>query len=191
MRPVPTPLLHLRHGLLALCLSAGSAAWASPASEDPLKDWLQSQGLVSRALEAGQQAGQAASGLVVTAMGYLGVPYRLGGNTFESGLDCSGFVRAIYEQTVGLVLPRRAAEQAQATREIAKEELQPGDLVFFNTLRRAYSHVGIYVGDNKFIHSPRPGAHVRVEDMGVNYWRTRFDGARRVDALDHPVPPQL
>ena len=113
-------------------------------------------------------------------MGFLGVPYRRGGNSAESGFDCSGFVKAIYEQTIGLVLPRSAAQQAAATQTIDKSELRPGDLVFFNTMRRAFSHVGIYVGNGKFIHSPKPGAEVRVEDMGLAYWARRYDGARRV-----------
>jgi cell wall-associated NlpC family hydrolase len=113
-------------------------------------------------------------------MGFLGVPYRRGGNSVETGFDCSGFVKAMYQQSLGLILPRRANEQAAATQKIDRQELQPGDLVFFNTLRRAFSHVGIYIGDNKFIHSPKPGAQVRVEDMAVPYWATRFDGARRV-----------
>lgn len=120
------------------------------------------------------------SELVVTAMGALGVPYHRGGNSYESGFDCSGFVRAVYEQTFGLMLPRQAAQQAAATQVIERSELQPGDLVFFNTLRRRFSHVGIYVGDYKFIHSPKPGAAVRIEDLRVGYWNRRFDGARRV-----------
>ena len=124
--------------------------------------------------------GQGASNLVLTAMGVLGVPYRRGGNSLDTGFDCSGFVKAMYEQTVGLILPRRANEQAAATQKIDRKELQPGDLVFFNTLRRAFSHVGIYIGDGKFIHSPKPGAQVRVEDMSGPYWAPRFDGARRV-----------
>ncbi len=121
-----------------------------------------------------------ASDLVGNAMGFLGVRYKRGGNSAETGFDCSGFVRAIYEQTVGLLLPRRADQQAASTTVIDKKELQPGDLVFFNTMRRTFSHVGIYVGDNKFIHSPRSGSEIRVEDMRVSYWQRRFDGARRV-----------
>jgi cell wall-associated NlpC family hydrolase len=117
-----------------------------------------------------------ASNLVFNAMGFLGVPYKRGGNSADTGFDCSGFVRAIYEQTVGLLLPRRADQQAAATQIIDKKELQPGDLVFFNTMRRSFSHVG----DNKFIHAPRSGAEIRVEDMGVAYWARRFNGARRV-----------
>jgi cell wall-associated NlpC family hydrolase len=131
-----------------------------------------------------------ASALVVGALGFLGVPYRRGGNTAESGFDCSGFVRAIYQQTAGLLLPRRAAEQAAATETIDKNELKPGDLVFFNTMRRAFSHVGIYVGNGKFIHAPKPGGEVRVEDMGASYWAKRFDGARRVPADASASVPQ-
>lgn len=121
------------------------------------------------------------SDLVLTAMGFLGVPYKRGGNTEYTGFDCSGFVRATYERTLGLVLPRRAEEQAKATTTIRKEELRPGDLVFFNTMRRTFSHVGIYVGEGKFIHAPRAGAKVRVEDMRQAYWTKRFNGARRVE----------
>ncbi|MEY4711119.1 MAG: hypothetical protein RIS88_569, partial [Pseudomonadota bacterium] len=128
------------------------------------------------------------SELVVHAMGFLGVPYRLGGDSAETGFDCSGFVRAIYEQTVGLVLPRTADDQAAATQVIERQDLKPGDLVFFNTMRRAFSHVGIYVGEGKFIHSPKPGAEVRVEDMGGSYWRRRFDGARRVLGVTDASP---
>ncbi len=125
-----------------------------------------------------------ASDVISSAMGFLGVPYKRGGNSVETGLDCSGFVVALYQQVLGLVLPRTAVEQAQATRKIELTELQPGDLVFFNTMRRAFSHVGVYMGDGKFIHSPRAGGQIRVEDMGTQYWKTRFNGARRVESLE-------
>lgn len=126
--------------------------------------------------------GGKASELVMQAMGLLGVPYRSGGTSEEKGFDCSGFVRYMYEKSVGLVLPRRAEEQAKVTVEISRSELKPGDLVFFNTLKRTFSHVGIYVGDGKFIHAPRPGKAVRVDDMREAYWQQRFNGARRVQA---------
>ena len=178
--------------LSLLLLAAACGAQAAPiASDDDMGRFMSEKRLVDRLEEVRVQMGERvsegasrvahrASDLVVTAMGFLGVPYRRGGNSIETGFDCSGFVKAIYEQTVGLILPRRANEQAAATQKIDRTELQPGDLVFFNTLRRTFSHVGIYIGDNKFIHSPKPGAQVRVEDMGVPYWSTRFDGARRV-----------
>jgi cell wall-associated NlpC family hydrolase len=126
--------------------------------------------------------GGKASELVMQAMGLLGVPYRSGGTSEEKGFDCSGFVRYMYEKSVGLVLPRRAEEQAKVTEEISLSELKPGDLVFFNTLKRTFSHVGIYVGDGKFIHAPRPGKAVRVDDIREAYWQQRFNGARRVQA---------
>lgn len=177
---------------LLLVVTATGAQAAPPASaEDDIGRFMAEKRLVDRLEEVRATVGERvsegasrvahrASDLVVTAMGFLGVPYRRGGTSVETGFDCSGFVRAIYEQTVGMILPRRANEQAAATQKIDRKELQPGDLVFFNTLRRTFSHVGIYIGDNKFIHSPKPGAQVRVEDMGVPYWSTRFDGARRV-----------
>lgn len=118
--------------------------------------------------------------LVDIAKTFLGVPYKFGGNTSE-GLDCSALVKLVYEKATGVVLPRVAAAQANWTRKIAKIDLKPGDLVFFNTTKIKYSHVGIYVGDNKFIHAPRTGAKVRVENMAQEYWEKRFNGAHRVD----------
>lgn len=186
---------------LLLLVAAAQAQAAPPASaEDDIGRFMAEKRLVDRLEDVRATVGERvasgastvahrASDLVVTAMGFLGVPYRRGGNSAETGFDCSGFVKAMYEQTVGMVLPRRANEQAAATQQIDRRDLQPGDLVFFNTLRRTFSHVGIYIGDNKFIHSPKPGAQVRVEDMGVRYWSTRFDGARRVLAATPPDAP--
>ena len=169
--------------LIAFAALVASHAHAVPAnSGDEMDKLLADKGLLTQIDNVGKTVRLKASELVVNAMGFLGVPYRRGGNTAESGFDCSGFVRAMYEQSVGLLLPRRAEQQAAATQRIEKTELQPGDLVFFNTLQRAFSHVGIYVGDGKFIHSPKPGAQVRVESMGISYWASRFDGARRVAA---------
>lgn len=184
----------------ALLLAASGAQAAPPASaEDDMGRFMAEKRLVDRLEEVRvtvgekmtERAGTVAhrtSELVVSAMGFIGVPYRRGGNSFETGFDCSGFVKAIYEQAAGLVLPRRANEQAAATQQVDRRDLQPGDLVFFNTMRRTFSHVGIYIGDNKFIHSPKPGAQVRVEDMGVAYWSRRFDGARRVLTAPPPNP---
>nr|WP_310269977.1 C40 family peptidase [Roseateles saccharophilus] len=124
-----------------------------------------------------------ASDLVLSAMNFLGVRYTRGGNSIENGFDCSGFTRHIFEMSVGLVLPRRADEQAKdnSLLPIGQSELKPGDLVFFNTMKRTFSHVGIYVGEGKFIHAPRTGSAVRVEDMRDSYWAKRFTGARRAD----------
>jgi cell wall-associated NlpC family hydrolase len=126
-----------------------------------------------------------ASDMVLTAMNFLGVRYKRGGNSADSGFDCSGFTRQVFESSLGLILPRRADEQAHAPGlvTVKRDELQPGDLVFFNTLRRTFSHVGIYIGDGKFIHAPRPGGEVRVEDMRFVYWAKRFTGARRAEPV--------
>jgi len=173
--------------LIALLFAASAQASPSGATDD-MDKFLIDKGLLARIDQVRQSVGLKASELVFTAMGFLGVPYRHGGNTAETGFDCSGFVRAMYQQTVGLILPRKAEQQAAATQTIQRADLQPGDLVFFNTLRRAFSHVGIYIGDGKFIHSPKPGAQVRVEDMGVAYWNHRFDGARRVQTAAPNTP---
>ena len=147
---------------------------------------LADRGLIStlstRLHNAKDNVSDRASNLVSSAMGLLGVPYRYGGSNAETGLDCSGLVRLVYEQSLGKILPRRAAEQAAATEEIDRNDLKPGDLVFFNTMKRAFSHVGIYVGEGKFIHAPRSGSQVRIEDMRMSYWTARFNGARRVPA---------
>lgn len=159
---------------------------AAPNDQEPdeMVRVLEERGVMARLGSQLQQArsdmGERASDLVVRAMGFLGVPYRYGGNSVDTGFDCSGLVRAVYEQSFGKILPRRADQQAAATEVIDRSDLKPGDLVFFNTMRRAFSHVGIYLGEGKFIHAPRAGGAVRVEDMRVAYWRTRFNGARRV-----------
>jgi len=130
-----------------------------------------------------QQLRDAASDAVLAAMNFIGTPYRRGGSTAEQGFDCSGFTRHVFELSLGRVLPRRADEQAR-DRELLtvdRSELRPGDLVFFNTLRRAFSHVGIYIGDGRFIHAPRSGASVRIEDMRAAYWARRYNGARRAE----------
>jgi hypothetical protein len=179
--------------LLALLLSLFSTTvcQAGPLeATDDMGRLLTDGNLLGRIGEAGNRVEAKASQLVVGALGFLGVPYRRGGSSVEAGFDCSGFVRAIYQQTAGLLLPRKASEQAAATEKIDKTELKPGDLVFFNTMRRAFSHVGIYVGNGKFIHAPKPGGEVRVEDMGVSYWAKRFDGARRVPVDASANEPQ-
>lgn len=124
-----------------------------------------------------------AAEMVYTAMNFLGVRYRWGGESAESGFDCSGFTRQVFERSIGLLLPRRAEEQARAPglMKVVWADLKPGDLVFFNTLRRTFSHVGIYVGDGKFIHAPHTGANVRVDNLTNHYWARRFTGGRRAE----------
>ena len=172
-----------------MALALGAQADPAPAGDKVLQ-FLHDKGLVPVAQEAQQAMRQArdvatelASDLISTAMNFLGVPYRRGGSSADDGFDCSGFTRHIFASTLGLVLPRRAEQQArdQNLSTIKRDELRPGDLVFFNTMKRAFSHVGIYMGEGKFIHAPRSGGQVRIEDMRQAYWTTRFNGARRVE----------
>jgi cell wall-associated NlpC family hydrolase len=176
----------LKRTLLILCCVASAHAAPSNNAADDIERYLAERGIVAQMDQMRQSVGDTASDLVGNAMTFLGVPYRRGGSSAATGFDCSGFVRSMFEQTVGKVLPRRASEQAAVTEKIDKQDLKPGDLVFFNTMRQTFSHVGIYVGDNKFIHSPRTGKSVRVEDMRDAYWERRFTGARRVPATGNP-----
>ena len=179
---------------LSLLLMAAGAAHGAPDAPpgDAVLHLLKDKGLLpdtsqlAAQMDASpmvQQVRDTATDLVLSAMNFLGVRYRRGGNTAEQGFDCSGFTRYVFENSVGLVLPRRADQQAKEAglKPIPQDDLRPGDLVFFNTMRHAFSHVGIYLGDGKFIHAPRAGAEVRVEDMRQAYWLKRFNGARRAD----------
>jgi cell wall-associated NlpC family hydrolase len=171
--------------------AAQPAATPTPAkapSQDAVTRFLSERGLLNSVEQGGSSrllasVRDTASDLVLSAMNFLGVRYTRGGNSVENGFDCSGFTRHIFEMSVGLVLPRRADEQAKDSSLLAirQDELKPGDLVFFNTMKRTFSHVGIYVGEGKFIHAPRTGSAVRVEDMRDSYWAKRFTGARRAD----------
>lgn len=118
--------------------------------------------------------------LVDRSLNFLGVPYRMGGTSPLTGFDCSGFVGKVFADALGFGMPRTAAEMAQMGEQVTLNELKPGDLVFFNTMRRTFSHVGIYLGNNQFVHAPSTGGVVRVEDMRISYWAARYDGARRV-----------
>lgn len=120
--------------------------------------------------------------VLVNALSLTGIKYARGGNTPETGFDCSGFVRYVFKQAASLTLPHSALAISQIGKTVPKNDLQPGDLVFFNTMRNTFSHVGIYLGNNRFIHSPSAGGKVRVENMQDGYWSTRFSGAQRIDA---------
>ena len=181
MRDLPLKPTLARNLLIALALAAAATlSVAGPASED--------QDPITRLLAEKAWAG--GENMVVKAMNFLGVPYRRGGSDESSGFDCSGFTRHIVEASIGTLLPRRVDDQAKAPGLVAvkRQELKPGDLVFFNTLKRTFSHVGIYIGEGKFIHAPRPGGEVRVEDMGFKYWAKRFTGARRIEAVAPAAP---
>jgi cell wall-associated NlpC family hydrolase len=112
---------------------------------------------------------------------YIGIPYKWGGNTELSGFDCSGYVRAVFQNSIGLNLPRTAKEMSNIGEKIQTiSNINPGDLVFFNTMKKNFSHVGIYLGDNKFLHAPKKGENVKITNIDNSYWVKRFNGARRI-----------
>jgi cell wall-associated NlpC family hydrolase len=127
----------------------------------------------------------AADEVVLNALALLGVPYRLGGSHPREGLDCSGLVRWAYQGATPIALPRRSEEMMAVGQQVTPEHLQAGDLVFFNTLDRPGSHVGIYIGRGRFIHAPNARGVVRIESLAQAYWSARFDGARRL--IGHSV----
>lgn len=120
--------------------------------------------------------------VVLIALSQVGLPYRWGGVSPTAGFDCSGLVVYVFQQSLQIALPRTAFSQARAGRGVSRADLRPGDLVFFNTMRQRYSHVGIYAGDGQFVHAPSANELVRLERLDAVYWRERFNGARRLIA---------
>ncbi len=134
------------------------------------------------------QANAPSEDIPMYAVSLIGSPYRMGGMTPKTGLDCSGFVGHVFRQVTGIILPHRSLDISTVAQPLEPGELMPGDLVFFNTLNRAFSHVGIYLGENRFVHASSSRTNkVMVSSLNDRYWRTRFDGARRVVAPDEPV----
>jgi cell wall-associated NlpC family hydrolase len=165
MQKVLVSLL-LASSLLVGGISASSAAELARKPEEP-------QSFLERYTNVAQD-------VILQGLKLVGVRYRFGGNDESSGLDCSGFVRLVFKDSIGTSLPRTAREMSEVGQQIDSSQLKPGDLVFFNTMRRTFSHVGIYLGDNHFLHAPRTGAEVRVENMESSYWMQRYNGARRI-----------
>lgn len=183
MRSIPD----LRCVLGAVILAAGLGFAPAPrAADGPVSHAGVAKGAAAGGLAAGA-ASAAANELVLRSLALIGVRYRRGGSSPETGLDCSGLVQHVFREAFGLPLPRRSEEMSREGSSVSRDRLQPGDLVFFNTLRRAFSHVGIYIGENRFVHAPSSGGRVRVEAMDSRYWARRFNGARRL-AAGAPAP---
>ena len=135
---------------------------------------------------AQERAGGPRSDIVLQALSLLGTPYRYGGTSPESGFDCSGLVRHVFASVLNQDLPRRSEEISGVGEPVSRGDLQPGDLLFFNTLRRAFSHVAIYIGGGRFVHAPARNGRVRIEGLDDRYWAARFNGARRIVDADPP-----
>jgi NlpC/P60 family protein len=164
-----------RSGLLARCFLAAALAAPVPA----------------HAQSTGGKAWSGAQDVAMYALGLIGVTYKFGGNSPDSGLDCSGLVRHVFEEVTGVSLPRTAREMSTLGTKIPVGQLQPGDLVFFNTRRFAFSHVGIYLGDNRFVHAPSRGSEVAIASIDQSYWQRHFNGARRVIGVMPSLVPSI
>lgn len=183
-----TPSRHASRRLLAAALTAVALSWASPARADaeprPVVEEASALSLQSIVMQ----------GVVNRALQYIGVPYRFGGSNPESGFDCSGLVNHVYREALGLSLPRTSRQLASVGVAVSQDDLRPGDLVFFNTRGAANSHVGIYLGDGRFVHAPRSRTLVRVDRLDDPGYVRLFEGARRLDplgALMSPADPRL
>ncbi|MHB1176278.1 MAG: C40 family peptidase [Sulfuriferula sp.] len=157
--------------LVSLSLSAFHPAYADEADSEAAS--------TAHAAVSGERAD-----LLFYAVSLIGTAYKYGGNSPQTGMDCSGFVRYVFSNVAGLHLPRSAHEISETGEQINERNLRPGDLVFFHTMKRAFSHVGIYLGEHRFIHAPSTqSSSVMISDMQDKYWAQRFEGARRLLAL--------
>jgi len=177
VRARPTQAIRL-HGWLIRCTSAAACvvllAACGSAAKAPRIDRGAPAGSIPRISSA--ESGKAQD-VVMYALGLIDTGYRFGGRNPEAGLDCSGMVSYIYEHSAGLRLPHNAAQIASMTRAVGRDALRPGDLVFFNTLNKPFSHVGIYIGDDRFVHAPSSNGAVRIDSLSNRYYASRFEAA--------------
>lgn len=166
-----------RHNLLFLigflCLVLAGCASQSRRPSDAEPEPVPAMPPVVRAFDR-------ASGVALQALTHLGTPYRTSGLSPQTGFDCSGLVAYVYREGAGVTLPRNTFDLSRLGEPVEAAALRPGDLVFYNTQRREYSHVGIYLGEERFIHAPSNGGEVRVENLRADYWVRRYNGARRI-----------
>lgn len=154
--------------VLVIVLAAALAACGSPGPRAP------SETIAQRAARVSERAND----VVLYALGLIGTGYRFGGKNPEAGLDCSGMVSFVFDQAVGVKVSGSAADIARSGRPVERNDLRPGDLVFFNTRNAAYSHVGIYIGDERFVHAPSTNGRVRIDRLSDRYYAQRFEAAR-------------
>jgi NlpC/P60 family len=169
-------LRNARSLVLVACLLLAGAAHAANNVDDGTPLLRAEKSL----RDFGSKAKDTASDITSYALSLIGVDYKFGGNTPDQGLDCSGLIRYVFQQATGLSLPRSARDQARLGESVSLDKLQPGDLVFFNTRRFQFSHVGLYIGDNRFVHAPSRGGAVQVVSLDNEYWKKAFNGARRI-----------
>jgi cell wall-associated NlpC family hydrolase len=180
-----------RSSVVAAVLGIALASASLPALADEAPRPSLATSATAAVRGAASTAWDAARTLTSAALDLIGIRYKWGGATPDTGLDCSGLVQFVFQQTTGVTLPRSAKEMSRLGDKIALADLQPGDLVFFNTRRFAFSHVGIYLGDNRFVHAPRRGREVEVATIDRSYWQQRFNGARRLIGVLPDMMPAL
>jgi len=167
------------------------AALAFAASPALANDAPKPRTFTTAAFETAGKVWNGAQDVAIYALGLIGVNYRFGGNSPSSGLDCSGLVRYVFQEVTGVTLPRTSKEMSNLGSKIALGELKPGDLVFFNTRQFQFSHVGIYLGDSRFIHAPARGGEVEIARLSETYWQKHFDGARRLVGVLPAMMPSV
>ena len=179
MRP---NLLYAMPFYLVLAGCGGSAPYVSAPVEEPrqVQAPAKTVRLLVRPGVPAQRASAEQSEMLFRVLSSIGVDYKYGGSSHATGFDCSGLVAHVFREGYGVALPRNSYGQSQAGQPVSAEQLQPGDLVFYNTLDRPFSHVGIYLGDGRFIHAPKTGSAVRIENLKSSYWSSRWNGARRI-----------
>ncbi|MBL8522912.1 MAG: C40 family peptidase [Betaproteobacteria bacterium] len=170
---------------LAIAAAGSPPAFAEPTPQDAPHSGVAAaaansppaEGSIATAVTPLQPKVQA---VLMQALSLIGVNYRFGGNSIERGFDCSGFVRYVFAEAAEMNLPRNSYAMSRLGVTIDKDQLEPGDLVFYNTLRRQFSHVAIYLGEGRFVHAPSRGKQVEIIDMADSYWKKRYNGARRL-----------
>jgi cell wall-associated NlpC family hydrolase len=187
--PVRAPLLCRRYvvALFAACV----ATLVPPAAAQEKAGRSFTDTATTTVKGAAATALHSAQDLASAALSLIGIRYKWGGDSPETGLDCSGLVRYVFQQVTGVTLPRTAKDMSHVGTQVAASDLQPGDLVFFNTRRFAFSHVGIYLGDNRFIHAPRRGREVEIATFDSGFWQQRFNGARRMAGVTLDLIPSF
>jgi cell wall-associated NlpC family hydrolase len=189
--PRMAPLRKPRKGIVCVLLTAGLLALPPLCAAQAAAERSLAEAARDKVKDVAVSAWHSAQDLSAFALGLIGVDYRYGGTSPETGLDCSGLVRYVFQQVTGVTLPRTAKEMSRVGDQVAQDELKPGDLVFFNTRRFAFSHVGIYLGDNRFIHAPSRGREVEVATLDKSFWQKRFSGARRLVGVVPELVPSM
>lgn len=185
VRPLNVPRL-----VASIAAAAALHATVAVAAERPANRTLAESARVSL-LTAADRVVEGTREIRLLALSLVGIGYRYGGETPAQGLDCSGLIRYVFQQVTGVTLPRTAQALSHMGRTVSVAELEPGDLVFFNTRRLAFSHVGIYLGNDRFIHAPSRGGEVGVASLTDGYWQKRYNGARRLVGVLPSLLPSL